>query len=79
MVNIIQKWGNSCAVRIPKSDMESAGLREGDQVRFIVSNGKLTICKAVPHIPLAERAEGFQGSYDTEGLDESSVGKEVFW
>ena len=35
----VAKWGNSLAVRIPKSVVGTARLREGDEVTLAVSKG----------------------------------------
>lgn len=43
MVTHIQKWGNSLAVRIPKSFAEEIHLEQGASVEISLENGKLTI------------------------------------
>ena len=35
----VAKWGNSLAVRIPRSVVGTAGLREGDEVTLAVGKG----------------------------------------
>jgi antitoxin MazE len=43
----VQKWGNSLAVRIPRSFAEEAGLGEGRSVEMSLDNGVITV-RAVP-------------------------------
>ena len=42
----IQKWGNSLALRIPKSFAEEVHLGQGSQVEISLSDGKLLISPA---------------------------------
>ena len=39
----VQKWGNSLALRIPRSFAEEAGVRAGSPVEFSVREGALVI------------------------------------
>jgi antitoxin MazE len=39
----VQKWGNSLALRIPKSFAADAGLREDSPVELSLSGGKLIV------------------------------------
>ncbi len=48
MTSIIQKWGNSQGIRIPKSVMEEVNFKNGDCVELIVENGTLIIKNAAP-------------------------------
>lgn len=34
MIGKILRWGNSYGIRLSKGDVESAGLREGDEVAY---------------------------------------------
>lgn len=43
MKEIIKKWGNSSALRLPNSVMELAQLRLGQAVNITVLNGKIVI------------------------------------
>ncbi len=42
----VAKWGNAPAIRIPKSVMEKANLREGDAVDFEVERPGVIIVRA---------------------------------
>ena len=42
----VAKWGNALAVRIPKSVMQKANLREGDAVDFEVERPGVIIVRA---------------------------------
>jgi antitoxin MazE len=45
----VQKWGNSLAIRIPKSFAEEAGVSQGGEVVLAVSRGRLVVA------PLGQR------------------------
>ena len=46
MTTLIQKWGNSLGVRIPKVILDSVNWSENEKIVIIVDNGKLVIEKA---------------------------------
>ena len=46
MTTMIQKWGNSQGVRIPKVILDSVNWSENEKIVIIVENGKLVIEKA---------------------------------
>jgi antitoxin MazE len=50
----IAKWGNSLAVRIPKTVAEQARLQEGDAILIEVSEGQIRLCPAERIPTLAE-------------------------
>jgi len=77
----IQKWGNSCAVRLPKIILDTARLRENEAVRILAEPDKIVIEKAdnFKHKSLKKRLAGFDGEYVFEEWDTgSAVGSEVF-
>ena len=41
----VQKWGNSLALRIPKSFAQEAGLKEQSAVELSVVDGKLVVAR----------------------------------
>ena len=43
MTTMIQKWGNSQGVRIPKVILDSVNWSENEKIVIIVDNGKLVI------------------------------------
>ena len=43
MTTKVQKWGNSLAVRIPKSAAGETNIRNGSKVNLVVVDGKLLI------------------------------------
>ena len=47
----VQKWGNSLALRIPKSFADEAGLRRETSVEVSLSDGKL-IAVSYTHLTL---------------------------
>jgi antitoxin MazE len=50
----VQKWGNSLALRIPKSFAEEAGLRANSAVELSLNAGKLIVKPAAPRPPTLE-------------------------
>jgi antitoxin MazE len=55
----VQRWGNSLAVRIPKSFAEEVGVTEGSQVEMSLVDGRLVVERAPVAAPtLAELLEG---------------------
>ena len=43
MKTLVQRWGNSLALRIPKAFAEEISVREGDEVEMSVAKGRLVI------------------------------------
>jgi len=80
MTTRVQRWGNSLAVRIPKSFAADAGLREDAPVELSLVKGKLII-QSVREEPLTLKEllrgvtdENLHGEWDTG----PPVGKEVW-
>jgi len=83
----IQKWGNSQAVRLPKAILETAEIKENEQVHILAERNQIVIKKLRnhrEHIPLAERLKNWNGKpyelndEDKEWLDLEPVGDEVW-
>jgi antitoxin MazE len=76
----VQKWGNSLAVRIPKSFAEEAGLRANTAVSLSLVAGALVVQPVAPQpLTLEELLRGvtddnIPGEWDTG----SAIGKEVW-
>lgn len=74
----IQKWGNSQAVRIPKSILEKVELKESDQVELRVQGGNVVIIPVRKRKTLAERIAGYEGDYIAgEWNTGKPVGREI--
>lgn len=79
MYTTIQKWGNSQAVRIPKTILEMAKLRENDRVEIKVQDGNLLIIPVKKHKSLTERIAEYKGDYQCGEWDTGEPsGKEVW-
>jgi len=50
----VQRWGNSLAVRIPKSFAEEVGLQDDSPVNLRLSQGKLVLEPCAPRAPSLE-------------------------
>lgn len=76
----VQKWGNSLAVRIPKSFASEAGLREDSAVDLSIMEGKLVIQpRSEEPLELDDLLRGvteenLHGEWDTG----PAVGKEIW-
>ena len=76
----IQKWGNSLALRIPKSFAAEAGLNAGAAVELYLQEGRLVVRPITPPpLTLDELLRGvtddnLPGEWDTG----PAVGKEVW-
>ena len=86
MEGVIQKWGNSNAIRLPKPLLMSMNLKENDRVSLTTSGEELIIRKverSFQHKTLKSRlAEaGVMADFriDAAEIDTTSVGGEVFW
>jgi antitoxin MazE len=83
MITTIQKWGNSQAVRLPKSILETLFLQENDPVEIITENDSIIIKKATrkrrAKKSLEERFENYTGDYQCEEYNWGKpMGKEVW-
>jgi len=74
MRTTIQKWGNSQAVRLPKAILETASIKENEQVDILAERNQIIIKKSRKrreHIPLAERLKDWDGQpYELNDEDE---------
>ena len=62
MYATISRWGNSQGIRIPKSLLETLGLRENDRVELDCQDGAITIRRAAArHRTLEERLTEYYG------------------
>lgn len=50
----ISRWGNSLALRIPKSILDAASFKEGDSVKITVEHGGIVVRPARPKYTLDE-------------------------
>jgi antitoxin MazE len=76
----VQKWGNSLALRIPKSFAAEAGLRENAPVELSLVEGKLVVQPVAARPPTLEELlrgvtdENLHGEWDTG----PAVGREAW-
>jgi antitoxin MazE len=76
----VQKWGNSLALRIPKSFATEAGLGENSRVDLTLSDGKLVVSALAQDEPTLEELvrgitdENRHGEWDTG----PAVGREIW-
>jgi antitoxin MazE len=73
------KWGNSQAVRIPKTVIEQARLQEGDELEIQVQEGRITIESLNPKLTLESLVAGItRKNLHLEQDWSKPVGKEVW-
>jgi antitoxin MazE len=53
----VTRWGNSLAVRLPKTVAEQAQLQEGAEIQIAVADGRITIQRRPPAYSLDELVE----------------------
>lgn len=75
----VQKWGNSLALRIPKSFAEEAGLYADAPVELSLVKGRLVVQPITPPLTLEQLLQGITdenlpGEWETG----PAVGKEVW-
>ncbi len=79
MYTTIQKWGNSQAIRLPRSILEKTGLAEKDKVELVVKEGSIVIVPTKKHLTIRERAADYDGDYKpTEWDTGKPTGKEIW-
>ena len=67
----VQRWGNSLAVRIPKSFAEEVGLQDDSPVNLRLSQGRLVLELSAPRPPRLEdllsrvRKSNLHAEFDT--------------
>jgi antitoxin MazE len=76
----VQKWGNSLALRIPKSFADEVGLKKETSVDVSLAEGKLVITPEAKPKPTLKRLlatitkENMHGEFETG----RAVGKEIW-
>lgn len=55
---IVDRWGNSLGLRVPKAVADAVGLQEGDRVCIEVDNGGIFIRRAKPKYTIEELLDG---------------------
>ncbi|HEX5218371.1 MAG TPA: AbrB/MazE/SpoVT family DNA-binding domain-containing protein [Verrucomicrobiae bacterium] len=80
MKTLVQRWGNSLAVRIPKTFAEEISVREGDEVEMNVTKGRLVVAPRPPRdYHLADLVAGIRrGNLHKEVITGPSQGNEVW-
>lgn len=63
MYTVVQKWGNSHGIRLPKTLLEELNIRENDRVEITRQDNTISIKKAAvhPHKTLEERLTAYYG------------------
>lgn len=81
MQAIIQKWGNSQGIRIPKAFLEALGMKENDLVELSRVNDDIVIRKVREKNPLTlnDIFKGYDGDFTAEGFDWGApMGREIW-
>jgi len=77
---LVQRWGNSLALRIPKAFAEEISVREGDEVEMSVAKGRLIVARRPsPEYQIADLVEQIRpGNLHKEIVVQGPQGKEVW-
>ena len=83
MTTTVQRWGNSQAVRIPKTILEALLMKENDKVEITTDNDAIIIRKTTrkrrANKSLNERFSKYKGNYTCTEFDWGEpVGNEVW-
>ena len=82
MNTTIQKWGNSQAIRLPKSILKAAHFEENTEVQIVAEENQIVIKrvrKQYQHRTLKDRFKGYNGTYVKQNIDfGEAVGKEIW-
>lgn len=80
MKTLVQRWGNSLALRIPKVFAEEISVREGDEVEMSVAKGRLVVApRPAREYQLADLVAGIRSSnLHTEIATGKPQGKEAW-
>ena len=82
MTTLIQKWGNSLGVRIPKVILDSVNWSENEKIVIIVDNGKLVIEKAKKEHKrknIKELFNNYNGDYKPTEIDWGKPEGDEIW
>ena len=78
MQAVIQKWGNSQAVRLPRAVLNAANMQENDAVSIDVQENLITLRKLPRRRTLDDLFAGYSGDYQPAEYDcGADVGLEV--
>ena len=78
MQAVIQKWGNSQAVRLPRAVLNAANMQENDAVSIDVQENLITLRKLPRRNTLDDLFAGYSGDYRPAEYDfGADVGLEV--
>jgi len=79
MHGTVQRWGRSHGIRLPEGAMQTAGLKENDEVEIIVDAAQMIIRKAQELDRLDALFIGYDGDYRSSEMNcGGPTGREVF-
>jgi antitoxin MazE len=79
MQAVIQKWGNSQGIRIPKAFLEAMNMKENDTVEISRTENNIIISKVKSELTLDDIFEGYDYENSPEQYDWGSpVGREIW-
>ena len=79
MTTTIQKWGNSLALRIPRTIANEIELEQGDRVEIEVANGALAVRPGRPRHDLADLVRGITNKNRHKEIDWGKAKGREIW
>ncbi len=73
----VSKWGNSLAIRLPKTAVESLRVQEGEAVEMTIEGETLVIRSAGPRYRLEDLVAGITPENQPETIEFPPVGEEL--
>ncbi len=73
----VSKWGNSLAIRLPKTAVESLRVQEGEAVEMTIEGETLVIRSAGPRYRLEDLVAGIAPDNQPETIEFPPVGEEL--
>ncbi len=73
----ISKWGNSLAVRLPKSLTDELDIGNGSNVDLTIEKGRIVIALTKPKYRLQDLLDGITEDNIPESFDDGPQGKEL--
>lgn len=79
MTTIIQKWGNSPAIKLSQSLLALLQWQENDELSILIQDQKIILERTPRSKSIEELFEGYNGNYTPEEMDWGTPKGEELW